>query len=283
MGTLLQIITQGLGVSAILLLGALGLTIVYGVMNVVNLAHGQFVMLGAYVMVIFSPVSPWLGVLAAPVIVAAIGVVADAVVVRHFYGNPVGSMLGTYGLGLVLSQGILLLFGAEQRYAALPVTGSVPIGFGQQYSTWRGLLIVASLAVAGGLYLVLTRTAFGLRIRVVTADRDIASSLGMRPGRVNRAAFALGCGLAGLAGAFAAPFASVSPNMGGSYLVNAFLVVILAGLGNVPSTAIWAVAIGLASAGVSILLNDVMSVVLTWSVALCVVAARRRSIEPVRV
>lgn len=284
MTTVVQILFQGMGIGAVLLLCALGLMVIYGVMGVVNLAHGDFIMLGAYAYVSLGAVlTPWPAIGAAALIVAAVGLIVDVVVVRHFYDSPVGSMLGTFGVGMILRTLVLLGFGAQLRNAPAPVPGSVPIGFGEQFSAWRLVLIVVAVLVVTALWLLITRTRFGLLLRLVTDDRQIASTLGVRAGTVNRAAFALGAGLAGLAGALAAPVASVSPNMGLAYLVNAFLVVVLARLGDVWSTALWSLAIGVGTAAVSSLTNDIVATLLIWTAALVIVASRRRSVLPVRV
>lgn len=283
MSILVQMLSQGLSDSAVFLLGALGLTIIYGVMKVVNLAHGEFLMLGAYVMVTLASISPWLGILAAPLIVGVIGYLADVLVVKHFYGRPVSSMLGTFGVGMVIRQAVLVIFGAELALVTVPVSGTVSIGFDQGFPLWRIILIAFAAGTAVVLFILLTKTKFGLRIQTVTADSETASSLGIRPGATSRAAFALGCALSGLAGALAAPFAPVSPSMGQTYLVDAFLIVILAGLGNVKSTVLWSLVIGLSSAALTLAYDPVLAKVIIWSAALCVVATRRRSLVPVRV
>ncbi len=284
MTLVMQILFQGMGIAAVLLLGALGLMVIYGVMGVINLAHGDFVMLGAYAYVTLAAVlTPWPAILAAAMIVAAVGVIADLLVVRHFYDSTVGSMLGTFGVGMILRTVVLLMFGAQLLNAPAPVGGSVPIGFGEQFSAWRLVLIGVSLLVATSLWLVTAKTRFGLMLRLVTDDRQISATLGVRSATVNRIAFALGSALAGLAGALAAPVASVHPNMGLAYLVNAFLVVVLARLGDVWSTALWALGVGVGTAALSVLTNDIMATVLIWTTALVIVASRRRSLLPARV
>lgn len=284
MTVLVQVLFQGTGIAAVLLLGALGLMVIYGVMGVINLAHGDFIMLGAYAFVLISGfISPWFAILAAALVVAVFGLLADIVVVRHFYDSTVGSMLGTFGIGMILRAGVLMLFGAQLRNAPAPIGGSVPIGFGERFSAWRIVLIAVALLVAVALWLLIVKTRFGLMLRLVTDDRQISATLGVRSSTVNRTAFALGSALAGLAGALAAPVASVNPNMGLTYLVNAFLVVVLARLGDVWSTAIWALVIGIGTAGLSALTDDIMATVLIWTAALIVVASRRRSLLPARV
>ncbi len=284
MATLVQILAQGLAVGAVLLLSALGLAVIYGVMGVVNLAHGEFVMLGAYTMVLLSGTfSPWVAIAIAPLIVGAIGLVCDRTLIRWLYHEPVKSMLGTFGLALVIRQLVLTIEGPELRYVGLPLEGSVAIGFGEVFPTWR-IALICFAALATALVAVwLTRSDSGLRVRTATVDSDIAQTLGINISRVNAATFAAGTALAGLAGALIAPLNSVYPGMGTTYLVGAFLVVVLAGLGNLRGLAGWAVAVGLLTAAVAVPASDLLAQVVVWCAALAVVAMRRDSLLPARV
>ncbi|HET6449467.1 MAG TPA: hypothetical protein VFG31_10195 [Conexibacter sp.] len=281
---LVQIVAQGLSVGAVLALSALGLTIIYGVMGVVNLAHGELMMLGAYAMVLLSPlVGAWAAIALAPLIVGAIGVLLDRSLIRWLYHDPVKSMLGTFGLAIVLRQLVLIVEGPQLRYVGLPVTGAVSLGFGEQFALWRVVVLAFALATTAGVALWLARSATGLKVRTTTVDAQIAASLGMNVPRVNATAFALGAALAGLAGALVAPLGSVHPNMGVGYLVGAFLVVILAGLGNVRRALAWAAAVGLLTAAVAVPADDVIAQVVVWSAALTIVALRRQTLVVSRV
>lgn len=281
---LVQIIAQGLSVGAVLALTALGLTIIYGVMGVVNLAHGEFVLLGAYGMVLLAgPLGPWLAILVTPVLVGLIGLVLDRSLIRWLYHDPVKSMLGTFGLAIVLRQLVQMIEGAELRYVGLPISGAVPLGFGQQFAAWRVVLIGFAIVTAIAVAIWLARSATGLKIRTTAADSEIAAALGTNVGRVNAAAFAIGAGLAGLAGALIAPLESVYPNMGVSYLVGAFLVVILAGLRSVRKALVWAVGVGLITSAIAVPANDVLAQVVVWAVALVIVAMRRQTLTVARV
>jgi urea transport system permease protein len=281
---LVQIVAQGLAVGAILALSALGLTIIYGVMGVVNLAHGEFVMLGAYSMVLLSgPLGPWLAIALTPLLVGAIGLLADRSLVRWLYHDPVKSMLGTFGLAIVIRQLVQIVAGPELRYVGLPLTGSLSLGFSQQFPVWRAVVIVFAFATAAAVALWLARSATGLKVRTTTVDSEMAAALGMNVGRVNAVAFAVGTALAGLAGALIAPLNSVYPDMGVSYLVGAFLVVILAGLKSVRKALAWAAAIGLLTAAVAVPVNDVLAQVVVWSAALAIVATRRQTLTTTRV
>jgi urea transport system permease protein len=281
---LVQIVAQGLAVGAILALSALGLTIIYGVMGVVNLAHGEFVMLGAYSTVLLSgPLGPWLAIALTPLLVGAIGLLVDRSLVRWLYHDPVKSMLGTFGLAIVIRQLVRILAGPELRYVGLPLTGSLSLGFGQQFPVWRVVVIVLAFAMTLAVAVWLTRSATGLKVRTTTVDAEMAAALGMNVGRVNAVAFAVGTALAGLAGALIAPLNSVYPDMGVSYLVGAFLVVILAGLKSVRKALAWAAGVGLLTAAVAVPANDVLAQVLVWSAALAIVATRRQTLAVTRV
>jgi urea transport system permease protein len=280
---LVQIVAQGLSVGAVLALSALGLTIVYGVMGVVNLAHGEFVMLGAYSMVLLSgPLGPWAAIALAPLLVGAVGLLVDRTLIRWLYHDPVKSMLGTFGLAIAIRQLVLIAEGPGLRYVGLPLSGSVSL-LGESFPWWRLTLIAFALVVGVAVALWLARSRTGLKVRTTTVDAEIAAALGMNVSRVNATAFALGTALAGLAGALVAPLASVHPNMGVSYLVGAFLVVILAGLGNIRNALAWAAAVGLVTAAVAVPADDVLAQVVVWSSALVVVALRRQTLVASRV
>jgi urea transport system permease protein len=281
---LVQIIAQGLSVGAVLALSALGLTIIYGVMGVVNLAHGEFVMLGAYGMVLLSgPLGPWAAIAVTVLLVGAVGLVADRSLIRWLYHDPVKSMLGTFGLAIVIRQLVLIVEGPQLRYVGLPIDGAVSLGFGEQFPVWRVVLIAFAVVTGAAVAVWLGRSATGLKIRTTTVDSQIAEALGMHVSRVNATAFAVGTALAGLAGALVAPLNSVYPNMGVSYLVGAFLVVILAGLGSIRNALIWACGVGLLTAAVAVPADDVLAQVVVWATALIIVALRRQTLVAARV
>jgi len=280
---LVQILGQGLSVGAVLALSALGLTVIYGVMGVVNLAHGEFVMLGAYGMAILSPaIGPWAAIALTPLVVGAIGLLVDRSLIRWLYHDPVKSMLGTFGLGIVIRQLVLIAEGPGLRYVDLPLSSSVAI-FGEQLPAWRLVLIALAVVTGVAVALWLSRSAAGLKVRIATVDADVASALGTNVSRVNALAFALGTALAGLAGALVAPLNSVYPNMGVSYLVGAFLVVILAGLGSIRNALLWAAGVGVVTSAVAVPKDDVLAQVVVWTLALAIVALRRQTVVASRV
>jgi urea transport system permease protein len=282
--TLMNIIGQGLALGAENLLTALGLTIIYGVMGVVNLAHGELIMLGSYTAALLAGALTFPGaVVAAFICVGALGVVLDAVLIRFLYHKPVASMLGTWGLAMVLRQSVVLILGPELRYVALPIAGSVSIGFGAQMAWWQITLIGCAGGVAAAVGLVMLRSPFGLQMRAVVANSESAEVLGIKSAHVNRWSFALGCGVAGVAGALLSPLRTVFPEMGLPYLVAAFLVVILAGLGNIRQTVFWSVAVGLGTAAIAVPANDILSQIVVWCAALVIIATRRKGVVVARV
>ncbi|MFC3166095.1 urea ABC transporter permease subunit UrtB [Ciceribacter thiooxidans] len=240
-----QILT-GLSLSSILLLVALGLAIIYGVTGVINLAHGEFVMLGAYCTWLLQTgfglsLLPSLAVVF--VLIAALGWLIELTVIRHLYDRPLDTILATWGLGVMTQQIVRLTAGGELRYVQMPssLSGSVDI-LGATDSAYR----VFVLAVAVGLFLVTwciyRYTSFGLKLRAITQNRAIASSFGINSASAFRMTFAYGAGIAGLAGALISPLKSVSPEMGTTYVVDAFMVVVLGGvqslLGTLASSAL---------------------------------------------
>lgn len=268
-------VAEGLSGGAILLLTSLGLTVIYGVMGVVNLAHGQFVMLGAYVSVLLTPrLGAGAAIALAFLVVGALGLLLDRSVVRWLYRNPVRSMLGTFALGLILQQIVVITAGPQLQYSAVPLAGSIQIGFGSTLSLWRLAVILIATAAALAVGTWLTRTRSGLSVRLTSTDHEVAQTLGLNVNRVSAITFAVGAALAGLAGALIAPLATVNPSMGIQYLIGAFLVVVLAGLGNVKGAIYWSAGVGVATAATAIPFDDVVAQVAVWVAALLVVALR---------
>lgn len=240
-----QILT-GLSIASILMLVALGLAIIYGVTGVINLAHGEFVMLGAYCAWVLQT-QFGLGLLASLVpifiLLCVFGWVIEAVIIRHLYDRPLDTILATWGIGVMAQQAVRLLAGGELRYVEMPpsLSSSVNI-FGATESAYRLFVLAVALGLFAVTWYIYRKTSFGLQLRAVTQNRAIASSFGVNSGRVYRATFAYGAGIAGLAGALVSPLKSVSPEMGTTYVVDAFMVVVLGGVqslfGTVASSAI---------------------------------------------
>ncbi|HIY54266.1 MAG TPA: urea ABC transporter permease subunit UrtB [Candidatus Agathobaculum merdavium] len=222
---------NALSSSMILILVSLGLGIIFGQMNVFNLAHGEFFMLGAYAAVItgLMGLPPIAGLIFAPLFVGLIGIVVERLLIRPLYARPMDTLLVTWGLSMVLKQLIQLIFGAGHRNADALFTGSMNI-FGTEYPIYRIFIIVITLALLGIVFFLYFRTSFGLKMRMVIQNRQQAMAMGINTVSVDRMTFALGSALAGIAGAIMTPLMFISPEMGASYLTNSFIVVIIGGV-----------------------------------------------------
>ena len=228
-----QLIT-GLSLASILLLVALGLAIIYGVTGVINLAHGEFVMLGAYTAWLLKT-TLGMSLLASLVpiflVLALFGWIIEVVVIRHLYDRPLDTILATWGIGVMAQQAVRLAAGGELRYVELPAAlGSSISILGVQTSAYRVFILAVALGLFALTWFILQRTTFGLKVRAITQSRTIAAAFGINANRIYRLTFAYGAGLAGLAGALVSPLKSVSPEMGTTYVVDAFMVVVMGGV-----------------------------------------------------
>jgi len=222
----LQVLT---GVATLVIV-SLGLAVVFGMMRVINLAHGEFMMLGAFTAVLATGagLSLWLAMLVvAPVAVGLFGLVVERLVIRRLYGRMVDTMLATWGLSLALVGGMTMLVGNTVAGVSAPL-GSVAIG-GFRTSGYELFLIAAAVALSLALWAMLRFTRWGLVARGTMQDAEIASALGVAPDRVYAATFAAGAALSGLAGALLAPLSGVVPTMGAAYIARAFITVITGG------------------------------------------------------
>ncbi|WP_426312962.1 branched-chain amino acid ABC transporter permease [Methylobacterium fujisawaense] len=212
---------------ATLVLITLGLGVIYGMMRIINLAHGEFMMLGAYTAVMASGagVNIWIAMLVLPPLaVGAIGLILERTVIRFLYGRMMDTMLATWGISLGLIGLITTLYGNVVRGVSTPV-GSFDIGrYGA--SLYSLVIVATALAALGAMFLVLRFTKFGLILRATMQNPRMAAALGVQPNRIYMATFALGAALAGLAGGVLAPISGVSPAMGAAYIARAFITVL---------------------------------------------------------
>ena len=263
MDQLIEQIVTGLSIGSILLLVALGLSIIYGSMGIINLAHGEFVMLGAYAAWVFHTYLG-LGLLASLVpiflVVAAFGWVIERYVLSLLNNRPLDTILATWGVGIMLQQAVRLMVGSELRYVQLPpaLADSMDV-FGIPISSYRVFLFVVSIALFGATWLLMDRTTVGMKLRAIIQDRSVAASFGINAKRVYALTFAYGAGLAGLAGALVSPLKSVSPDMGTGYVVDAFMVVVLGGVQSLAGTVASAFILGELSGGIAFLQNDTVA------------------------
>jgi len=224
--------------AAFLLLSALGLIVILGMMNLINLAHGEFMMLGAYA----ASASVRVGVPFPLAIVVAFlatfvfGVVLERLVIRRFYGRELGALVTTWGISLILAQGTLLLFGPYMAPIPIPL-GAVAAGT-YSFSVYWLVLIAVSVLLVVGLAFLYRATPFGLQARATMQNPAMARSLGIRVGRIYMLTFGLGAGLAGLSGALLAPTTSIAPFMGQQFVAPAFITVVVGGGANVIAGAV---------------------------------------------
>ncbi|MBU8545986.1 MULTISPECIES: urea ABC transporter permease subunit UrtB [Roseomonadaceae] len=247
---------QGLSLGSVLLLAALGLAVTFGVMGVINMAHGEFVMLGAYTTFIVQEalrgipmLQPWslpLAVPAAFLVTAACGAAMERGLIRHLYGRPLETLLMTFGVGMMIQQSVRLAFGAQNREIISPawMQGTLMLPGDIAVTQNRLWILVFSLVILGLTVAAIRFTRFGLEMRAVTQKRAIASSMGIRTGRVDALTFAFGSGIAGIAGVALSQIDNVSPNLGTGYIIDSFLVVVFGGVGSLAGTLVGAFGLG---------------------------------------
>jgi branched-subunit amino acid ABC-type transport system permease component len=216
--------------AALLFIVTAGLMVIFGVMKIVNFAHGAFLTMGAYASFVVTQLklSPWLGVPLSIAVGIVIGMLVEWIIVRPLYKRPLDAILATWGLGIVIGQAIVMAFGREVQFVETPIKGALSVA-GTEYSAYRLLLIPVAVALCAALTALLSGTRFGVKTRAVIMDEDLARGLGIHAGRIRFITFSLGAALGSLAGMLITPLSSVDPNMGLPYLVNAFMLVMVSG------------------------------------------------------
>ncbi len=255
----LQNVWYGLSLGSVLLLAAIGLAITFGVMGIINMAHGEMVMLGAYTTFVVQEyirshnpalfgVSLFIAIPLAFVVTGIIGIAIERSIIRFLYGRPLETLLATFGLSLILQQAVRTVFGANNREVGAPAFMSGTFDFGGIAITYGRMWIIAfAIIVFIALQLVLRLTPFGLRMRAVTQNRRMASAMGIDTNRIDALAFGLGSGIAGMAGVALSQIDNVSPNLGQSYIIDSFMVVVFGGVGNLWGTLVAAMTLGVAN------------------------------------
>ncbi|MCA0030738.1 urea ABC transporter permease subunit UrtB [Mesorhizobium sp. B263B2A] len=252
-----QNIWYGISLGSVLLLAAIGLAITFGVMGVINMAHGEMVMLGAYTTFVvqqvirtsFPGLFDWSLVIALPLaflVAAIVGLAIERGVIRFLYGRPLETLLATWGVSLILQQAVRSIFGPTNQEVGNPSWMSGSFNVGQLAITWNRLwILVFALTVFAVLLYVMKRTPWGLQMRAVTANRRMAASMGIRTPWVDALTFALGSGIAGIAGVALSQIDNVSPNLGRGYIIDSFMVVVFGGVGNLWGTLVGAFSLGI--------------------------------------
>lgn len=241
---------NGLQFGVMLFLMAAGLTLIFGVMGVINLAHGSLFMVGAFACAVVAAYtgSFWLGLIASLVAAAAAGAIMEIIVIRPLYRRDhLDQVLATFALILIFSDATRWVFGSFPLYLDIPpiLQGSVTLPGGAQYQLYRLAIIGAGILVAVGLYLLITKTRLGMRIRAGESDREMIGALGVDIAKLNTVVFALGAALAGFAGALVGALQSVQVGMGEPVLILAFVVIVIGGIGSIKGALIGAIVVGL--------------------------------------
>ncbi|PZF78020.1 urea ABC transporter permease subunit UrtB [Aestuariivirga litoralis] len=252
-----QNVWYGISLGSVLLLAAIGLAITFGVMGVINMAHGEMVMLGAYTTFVVQELirarAPGLFdaslLIALPLaflVAALMGMLIERTVIRPLYGRPLETLLATWGVSLILQQGVRMIFGPTNREVGNPSWASGAFELGQLSITYNRLwLVLFSLAVFFALYLLLNKTVFGLHVRAVTQNRRMASAIGIRTPWIGALTFAVGSGIAGIAGVGLSQIDNVSPDLGQGYSIDSFMVVVFGGVGSLWGTLVASMTLGI--------------------------------------
>ncbi len=253
----------------------LGLGVIASMMGIFNFAHGEFVLLGAYTLFIFQELGLplWSGIIAAPILVALLGLVLERTIIRRFYAAPIVAMLGTYAIGLVIRETVRGLLGGHYKSIAEPIAGAVTIA-GLDFSIWRTVIIVMTLAVITLSWLFLTKISVGLQIRGSLENPMLARASGISTSRLYALSFAFGSALAGLAGALIVPLYQLSADIGTRFLVQGFLSVMLGGVGTFVGPVLGASFVGLTASGLPWIVPPVFADPLVFVIALVIVKLR---------
>lgn len=269
---LMEQLLNGLQLGVMLFLMAAGLTLIFGVMGLINLAHGSLFMIGAFACAAVAAAtgSFWLGLAASLVAAAAAGALIEVVIIRRLYDRDhLDQVLATFALILILSEGTRWLFGSFPLYLNIPAAlqGAVPLPIVGQYQFYRLAIIGVGIAVAIGLYLLIARTRLGMRIRAGESDREMIAALGVDIRLLYTVVFALGAALAGLAGALVGALQSVQVGMGEPVLILAFVVIVIGGIGSIKGALLGAILVGLVDTMGRFLLPKAAALVLPASEA----------------
>jgi branched-chain amino acid transport system permease protein len=275
MANLVVAIFEILSFGAIVVLVVLGLGVIASMMGIFNFAQGEFVLLGAYVtyLAYSSGLPVWLGMVAAPFVVGALGFVLERLIVRRFYAAPIVAMLGTYALGLIIREVVRTLIGGLYRSVPEPIAGSLDVGT-MHFSSWRLAIVIITALVMVGSYLLLAHTTFGLRIRASLENPSLARASGISTSAIYGATFAFGAALAGLAGALIVPVFSLFADLGIRFLIQGFVAVMVGGVGSFAGPVAGAGVIGTLSAALPWVISPVVADVLVFVLAIAFIKFR---------
>ncbi len=292
--SLAQGVFYGLSLGSVLLLAAAGLAITFGVMGVINMAHGEMVMIGAYTTfavqeIIRTYMPGWFGAslfIAIPlafIVSGMIGILIERCLIRFLYGRPLETLLATWGLSLVLQQAIRSSFGSSNREVGTPAWMSGATQWGGMTITYNRLYIIIFAAIViAALMAVLRYTALGLRMRAVTQNRRMAAAMGIRTPWIDALTFGLGSGVAGMAGVALSQIDNVSPNLGQSYIIDSFMVVVFGGVGNLWGTVVSALTLGIVNKFLEPLAGAVLGKIVVLVALILFIQRKPRGMFPLK-
>jgi urea transport system permease protein len=281
----------GLSLGSVLVLAAIGLSITFGVMGVINMAHGELIMLGAYTTYVVQLLLPdaleyslLIAVPAAFIVSAVVGMIIERGVIQFLYGRPLETLLATFGVSLILQQAVRSIFSPLNRAVSAPqwMRGSFEIAQGLSFTYNRLYIFIFALLVFAALLLVLQRTRLGLEVRAVTQNRMMARAMGVRSARVDVLTFGLGAGIAGVAGVALSQLTNVGPNLGQGYLVDSFMVVVFGGVGNLWGTLVAGLSLGVMNKILEPVAGAVVAKILILIFIILFIQRRPRGLFPQR-
>ncbi|MGD8592765.1 MAG: urea ABC transporter permease subunit UrtB, partial [Gammaproteobacteria bacterium] len=279
----------GLSLGSVLLLAAIGLAITFGVMGVINMAHGELIMLGAYTTYVIQQLMPnhigisvLIAIPAAFIVAGLVGIAIERGVIRFLYGRPLETLLATFGISLILQQLVRSIFSPLNRSVETPawMSGTWEINSALSLTYNRLYIVLFSIIVFFALLLVLKKTVLGLQVRAVAQNRAMARAMGVRSEWVDALTFGLGSGIAGVAGVALSQLTNVGPNMGQGYIIDSFMVVVFGGVGNLWGTFVGAMSLGVVNKYLEPYSGAVMAKILVLVFIILFIQKRPRGLFP---
>jgi urea transport system permease protein len=281
----------GLSLGSVLLLAAIGLAITFGVMGVINMAHGEMLMLGAYTTYVVQLLMPgyinyslWVAIPAAFIVAGLFGILIERCVIRFLHGRPLETLLATFGISLILQQLVRTVFSPLNRRVAAPdwMSGSLEINPVLSLTYNRLTILIFALIVFFALLLIMKKTALGLYVRAVSQNRDMAKAMGIKTDRVDALTFGLGSGIAGIGGVALSQLTNVGPNLGQAYIIDSFMVVVFGGVGNLLGTLVAAFTLGIANKFLEPITGTVLASILVLVFIILFIQKRPKGLFPQR-
>jgi urea transport system permease protein len=273
MSVFMQQFANGVNLAALLLIAALGLVIIFGLMNVINMAHGELIMIGAYATYFANTVLDlpfWVAMIIAFLVSAAVGILIEVIIIKRLYSKPTETLLATFALSIIFVQLVQLIFSPENKYVAMPIKGILKVGT-VSIPNYNLFIIAVALSILAMTGVLLLKTKFGKKMRAVTQNRQMVECLGIATSKVDTWTFAYGAGLAGLAGAVIAPINSVSPTMGGAYLTDSFMTVVVGGVQSIIGTALGSGIVGESRTILAGFSNEVFAKILVFLIIIVII------------